>query len=99
MTRTLQSLLAMIATALILLAAVWTGQSNQDAKTKNDTIAFFLIGDTHLLANKKEPSKLDERSASLAKGLVNALNKLPGTNIPRIAGGGTVLPPLGVIHA
>lgn len=64
-----------------------------------ETVAFFLIGDTHLVAAKENPDMLDERSASLAAKLVDALNNLPGTEIPKAAGGGTVLPARGVLHA
>ena len=35
--------------------------------TPDEPVAFFLIGDTHILANKKEPDKLDDRSASLGR--------------------------------
>jgi predicted phosphodiesterase len=73
--------------------------SGEQPKSKGDPVAFFLVGDTHFLANKEEPAKLDERSASVTGRLVDWLNKLPGTEIPRTAGGGTVLAPRGVIHA
>src|ERR1051325_4337529 len=94
-------LLAAVATSLILLAALGIGgtQPPDAAQPRKTPVAFFLIGDTHLLANKKEPGKLDERSVSLAAGLVDTLNKLPGTEIPKTAGGGAVLAPRGVIHA
>jgi len=87
--------LAATATALILLAVVVTA----DPKQKDESIAFFLVGDTHLLANKKEPAKLDDRSTSLSLGLIDTLNKLPGADIPKAAGGGKVLAARGVIHA
>ena len=61
--------------------------------------AFFLVGDTHFLANKEDTAKLDERSASVTGRLIDVLNKLPGTEVPKAAGGGTVLSPRGVIHA
>ena len=90
--------LAAIATFHLLLAALWVGAS-QSSSRKNETVAFFLIGDTHLLANKQDAGKLDERSTAFAAGLVDALNKLPSTEIPKAAGGGSVLSPRGVIHA
>jgi cytolysin (calcineurin-like family phosphatase) len=37
-------------------------------------------------------------SAATTKGLIETLNRLPGTMIPKEAGGGMVLPPRGVIH-
>ncbi len=61
--------------------------------------AFFLVGDTHYLADKSHPAKLDARSAAVTAGLIATLNRLPGTDIPREAGGGKVLPARGVIHA
>lgn len=64
-----------------------------------DAVAFFLVGDTHFLADKENPSKLDARSAAVTSRLVDLLNSLPGTPIPEAAGGGKVLQPRGVIHA
>lgn len=71
----------------------------EQLKSKGDHVAFFLVGDTHFLANKEDTAKLDERSAGVTGRLVDWLNKLPGTEIPRTAGGGTVVAPRGVIHA
>src|SRR4051794_30622086 len=89
-----------LATALILLAVVCVARSKPtEVEQKEETVAFFLIGDTHLLANKNDPAKLDGRSTSLAEGLIDTLNKLAGTEIPKATGGGTVLPPRGVVHA
>lgn len=62
-------------------------------------VAFFLVGDTHFLADKAATAKLDPRSSSVTGGLIDVLNKLPGTAIPTEAGGGKVLAPRGVIHA
>ena len=70
-----------------------------EPKPKDEPVAFFLVGDTHFLANKEDTAKLDERSASVTSRLVDLLNKLPGTKVPEAAGGGTVLAPRGVIHA
>lgn len=61
-------------------------------------VSFFLVSDTHFLANKDQPTKLDEKSIMTCRGLVDTLNKLPGTTIPGESGGGTVLSPRGVIH-
>ena len=71
----------------------------QEPKPKAEPVAFFLVGDTHFLANKEDTTKLDERSATVTSRLVDLLNRLPGTEIPKTAGGGTVLAPRGVIHA
>jgi len=70
-----------------------------EPKPKDEPVAFFVVGDTHFLADKEDPAKLDARSAPVTSRLVDVLNKLPGTEIPQGAGGGTVLAPRGVIHA
>lgn len=88
-------LLAALAVGLVVLAAAWAA----DPSAKDETVAFFLVGDTHILANRKAPEALDDRSALAAGRLVDVLNKLPGTEIPASAGGGNVLPPRGMIHA
>jgi cytolysin (calcineurin-like family phosphatase) len=87
-----------LATVLVMLAVGWAATSTP-GDPKDEPVAFFLIGDTHLVVDKKDPDKLDERSAMLTRGLVDTLNKLAGTEIPKAAGGGTVLRPRGVIHA
>jgi Calcineurin-like phosphoesterase len=69
------------------------------ADPKSDPVAFFLVGDTHFLANERDTAKLDERSAIVTSRLIDLLNTLPGTEIPTTAGGGRVLSPRGVIHA
>ncbi len=76
---------------LILLAA-----NLQPAKPK---IAFFVIGDTHYLAEKANPSQMHPASAQICGALVDTLNALPGQEIPAEAGGGRVATPRGVIHA
>jgi cytolysin (calcineurin-like family phosphatase) len=87
--------LGVLATGFIMLAVALSAQT----KPQDEPVAFFLIGDTHILANKKDSAKVDDRSAALSAGLVDALNKLAGTEIPNEAGGGTVAAPRGVIHA
>jgi predicted phosphodiesterase len=71
----------------------------EQPKSKEDPVAFFLVGDTHFLANKEDTAKLDERSANVTGRLIDLLNKLPGSDVPQAAGGGTILAPRGVIHA
>src|SRR6185437_10344392 len=61
--------------------------------------AFFLVGDTHYLANKDEPQQLDPQSQAVTSRLIDTLNRLPGMMIPENAGGGIVARPRGVIHA
>src|SRR6476469_5550725 len=87
--------LGVLATGLMMLVVAVSAQT----KPQGEPVAFFLIGDTHLLANKKDAAKLDDRSVALSSGLVETLNKLTGMEIPQTAGGGKVLPPRGVIHA
>ena len=69
------------------------------ANEKSECIAFFLIGDTHYLADEADPTLLDERSRQVTKFLVQTLQQLPGTAISAEAGGGTVRVPKGLIHA
>ena len=68
-------------------------------RPKDDVVAFFLVGDTHFLADKDDTAKMDERSSGVTTRLVEVLNKLPGAAIPDNAGGGVVQAPRGVIHA
>jgi hypothetical protein len=62
-------------------------------------VAFFLVADTHYLANKDEPELLDQKSRDVTSRLIDTLNRLPGATIPETAGGGMVAIPRGVIHA
>ena len=62
-------------------------------------VAFFVVGDTHYLADKESPARMDAHSTEICGRLVDTLNRLPGTAIPTEAGGGTVAPAAGVIHA
>lgn len=70
------------------------------AKTAvGDAICFYVIGDTHYLADREQPTVLDPRAGEICGKLVDTLNQLPGTEIPESAGGGQVGQPRGVIHA
>lgn len=69
------------------------------AAPKGDAIAFYVIGDTHYLADKMSPTEMHESSAQVTGALIDTLNKLPGTEIPEAAGGGMVASPRGLIHA
>lgn len=62
-------------------------------------VAFFVIGDTHYLADKGNPARMDPRSAEICGRLVDMLNRLPETTIPAEAGGGKVAQAAGLIHA
>ena len=77
-----------------------TGINSSHGFNQNqEPVGFFLVGDTHFLADKENPAKLDPRSASNTSKLVATLNQLAGTTIPKEAGGGKVLAPKGLIHA
>ncbi len=67
--------------------------------TNDETIGFFLVGDTHFLADKENPAKLDNKSLLVTSKIVDTFNRLAGTTIPSSAGGGKVLIPKGLIHA
>lgn len=60
--------------------------------------SFFVVGDTHFLAEKTEPERMDATSAAYTHQLVDTLNRLPGTEISAEAGGGKVPAPNGVLH-
>ena len=68
------------ATALGLPAALGAVADGGDA------VAFFVVGDTHFLAGKEDPAKIDPRSAKVTSKLIDTLNRLPGTEIPAAAG-------------
>lgn len=61
--------------------------------------SFFVLGDTHFLADKENPARMNPRSATVCGALVDTFNRLPDTAIPEAARAGRVTPPLGVIHA
>ena len=87
---------------LALAAAAACGRAPAAAAPRGDDgepVAFFVIGDTHYLADAADPSRLDPASAAMTDGLIDALNGLTGSGIPPQAGGGTVRRPCGVIHA
>ncbi len=69
------------------------------AESSDAPISFFLVGDTHYLAQKQDPGKLFDDSATTNRQLIDTLNQLAGTPIPEAAGGGVVAAPRGVIHA
>ena len=61
-------------------------------------LSFFVLGDTHYLANKEKPEELDAVSAATNAGLIKTLNGLRGAAIPEAARAGSVGEPRGVIH-
>lgn len=62
------------------------------------TARFFFVTDTHYLAQKSLPARMDARSAGTCRRLVDTLNRLEGEQIPGQAGGGMVGTVDGVIH-
>lgn len=83
--------------ALTLGLSTGVTQAAEDATQPR--VAFFVIGDTHYLANNETPSRMDLQSAEICGRLVDTLNGLPGTEIPGEAGGGKVCQASGLIHA
>ena len=60
--------------------------------------SFFVVGNTHFLADKLRPDWLYANSAAYTTRLVDTLNRLPGTDFSDAAGGGKVSAPSGVLH-
>ena len=91
----LRGVCAGFATVAILAAFALTARPRSNASGEKDApVAFFLIGDTHLLANKKDNAKLDERSSALASQLVTGSLRRCGAlarSIPRLTTGNCVL--------
>lgn len=61
--------------------------------------SFFLVGDTHLLADETDPFLMDEDSLACNRGLIDTLNRLPGTELPAGVGGGRLPAVAGLLHA
>ena len=78
------------------LAATTTTADALAKESASDPVSFFLVGDTHYLANKDAPGQLDDRSRRVTTGLIDTLNALPGTKIPDAAAGGSIAKPHGV---
>lgn len=87
--------------ALLGAAAGLAEQRGATAATPasgDDVVSFFVISDTHFLAVKDDPAKLEEASTEHTGRLIDTLNTLPGGAIPERSGGGTVRKPSCVIH-
>ncbi|MSU28187.1 MAG: twin-arginine translocation signal domain-containing protein [Pedosphaera sp.] len=80
-------------------ATVAAGSLNGFAADAAPLASFFVVGDTHFLADKMDPEKLDATSAAYTSRLVDTLNRLPGTEFSEAVGGGKVPAPNGVLHA
>ncbi|MGC4002154.1 MAG: metallophosphoesterase [Pirellulales bacterium] len=74
-------------------------RASQTLTSDAQPLAFFLVGDTHYLADRTSPQQLAEASKTTNGRLIERLNELPGKPIDERAGGGRVLTPAGVIHA
>jgi predicted phosphodiesterase len=87
--------------AALTTATLGSLSTPQSAAKESDApqAAFFLVGDTHYLANRDRPAQLDATSKQVCSSLVETLNRLPGEAIPEQFGGGSVAKPQGVIHA
>lgn len=81
------------------MAGALAGRASWANEKSDAPVAFALVGDTHYLANKDEPTELDERSAGVTSQLIDTLNSLSGREISEMAGGGRVASLKGVIHA
>jgi predicted phosphodiesterase len=79
-------------------AASLRAQESESA-ADDEAVTFFLVGDTHFLADRDDTARMEPRSALVTSRLVDRLNALAGSEIPEVAGGGQVLKPRGVIHA
>jgi cytolysin (calcineurin-like family phosphatase) len=66
---------------------------------ESDVVAFYVVSDTHFLADEDAPDRLVASSAACTARFIERLNALAGTEIPENAGGGVVRPPRFVIHA
>jgi len=63
-----------------------------------DGLAFFVISDTHMLADSTSPGTINAARWALNERLVDVLNTLPGQALPTTLGGGIVASPRAVLH-
>jgi len=63
-----------------------------------DGLSFFIISDTHMLAESATPGTIAAPRLALNERLVDVLNTLPGQQLPAGLGGGTIARPRGVLH-
>jgi hypothetical protein len=80
-------------------AVVGAGVLDLCGASASPKCSFFVIGDTHFLADREMPERMDETSALYTEGLVRTLNGLKGSRIPELSGGGVVANVSGVLHA
>lgn len=63
-----------------------------------DDISFFVISDTHMLADATTPGRVDAERFALNERLIDTLNRLPSGRLPDAVGGGALTPPRAVLH-
>ncbi len=81
------------------LALGWPGNSLwADQAPTADGLAFFIISDTHMLADATAPTKVDAARFALNERLIDVVNALPGQTLPSTLGGGIVAAPRAVLH-
>lgn len=61
-------------------------------------VSFFIISDTHMLADVAAPDRVDAERFALNERLIDVLNGLPGQAAPGTIGGVRVTPPRAVLH-
>jgi hypothetical protein len=83
------------------LAALASGFSSTASRAASPSpgVSFFLVGDTHYSADETERGAMMVRSLETNGRLLDWLNKLPGSPLPDVLGGGSLEIPSGVIHA
>ena len=84
--------------AAMLARGATSAAADQPAVGEGEPFAFFVVADTHYLADKNAPAKLDAESLAHTRDFVDLLRKLPGTPIPQTAGGGRVRAVGGLLH-
>ena len=65
---------------------------------REPSLAFFVISDTHVLADAGAPSRPDGPRLAMNDRLIDLLNGLPGRRLPEEIGGGAIAEPRGVLH-
>lgn len=61
-------------------------------------LGFFVVSDTHILAERDAPLQLNGDRLAMTDRLIDRLNTLPGQPLPAELGGGLVAEPRGVLH-
>jgi predicted phosphodiesterase len=61
-------------------------------------VAFAVVGDTHYLADRDDPTRLQSASRAINTALIDQLNALAGREIDPAAGGGRVRELAAVLH-